>query len=62
MSTMISEPDPDMSLEETILAHAERLEWLLRPICRSGANALPVGGLVFHKFQSMNQTWSRAGA
>ena len=62
MPALTSEPTPESSLEEVVLEHAEQLEWLLRPMYGGRAEAGPFGGLVFHKFQSMNQTWSRAGA
>lgn len=61
MPTLTSQHNPDSHLEDVLLANAERLEWLLRPIPRGGTPPDRDGGLVFHKFQSMSQTWSRSG-
>ncbi|MEU3921828.1 hypothetical protein [Streptomyces sp. NPDC029004] len=62
MPTLMIEGTLGESLEETVLAHAEHLEWLLQPIHRCGGDlGLTDGVLVFPMFSSMNQTWSRAG-
>jgi hypothetical protein len=60
--TLTSQNTQEPNLDEILLAEAEHLEWLLRPILRSTTPSDRAGGLVFHKFQSMSQTWSRAGA
>ncbi|MEU0208600.1 hypothetical protein [Streptomyces canus] len=62
MPTLSSQHNPDSNLESILLANAEHLEWLLRPIPRGGTLPDRDGGLVFHKFQSMSQTWNRSGA
>lgn len=58
---MTSRNTPEPDLGDVLLAEAERLEWLLRPIPRGTTQPDHDGVLVFHKFQSMNQMWSRPG-
>ncbi len=62
MPTLTGQNSPKLNLDEILLAEAEHLEWLLRPIPRGTTPPDRDGGLVFHKFQSMSQTWSRPGA
>lgn len=62
MSTLTSEDTSEPNLNEVLLANAEKFDWLLRPVARSSTPPGHDGGLVFHKFQSMSQTWNRSGA
>ncbi|WP_158973161.1 hypothetical protein [Streptomyces griseus] len=62
MSTLNSEHTSDKNLDEVLLANAEHFEWLLSPMPRSSTPPGHEGGLVFHKFNSMSQTWSRSDA
>jgi hypothetical protein len=60
VSTLTRRPTPDARLED-VLAHADHLDWLVRPIPRGGTWPDCDAGLVFNKFQSMSQTWRRSG-
>lgn len=62
MPTLNGQNTPEAPLDDVLLAEAERLEWLLRPLPRGTTPPDHDGVLVFHKFQSMSQTWSRPGA
>ncbi|WP_330333431.1 hypothetical protein OHS33_29390 [Streptomyces sp. NBC_00536] len=62
MPSLSCQHAPELTIEDDLLAHGEQLEWLLRPIPRAGTPTDRDGGLVFHAFQSMSQTWSRSSA
>ncbi|MER5731277.1 hypothetical protein ABT084_23610 [Streptomyces sp. NPDC002138] len=62
MSSLSCEHVPERTIEDALLAHADHLEWLMRPIPRGSTPSDRDGGLVFHAFQSMSQTWGHPGA
>ncbi|MFC8919084.1 hypothetical protein ACGF5F_29825 [Streptomyces sp. NPDC047821] len=59
MPTLMPGGTPGESLEEMVLAQAEELEWLLRPVHASADGDRSEEALVFPAFQSMSQSWSR---
>ncbi|WP_405677734.1 hypothetical protein OG239_33420 [Streptomyces sp. NBC_00868] len=62
MSSLSCQHTPESNIADALLAHTEHLEWLMRPIPQDSTPPDRDGGLVFHAFQSMSQTWSRPGA